>query len=129
MGAASAFGSGFTSSDIDQERARGYRDNTPKPIRAEELQTQPIPTDMARALVFSDSTAGQSSTPAAAAHTPQVASTPVEAIEVPWATGSLKAVPEPRGVKLTDTQVVQQVPRSALLKDDTAKPDAAGGHF
>ena len=132
MGAASAFGSGFTSSDIDQERARGYRDNTPKPIRAEELQTQPIPTDMARALVFSDSTAGQSSTPAATTHTPQIASTPVEAIpveaiEVPWATGSLKAVPEPPGVKLTDTQVVQQVPRSALLKDDTAKPDAAGG--
>ena len=37
---------------MDQERSRGYRDNTPKPVHADEPQTHPVPADTARALVF-----------------------------------------------------------------------------
>ena len=40
---------------MDQERSRGYRDNTPKPVRADEPQTHPVPADTARALVFGES--------------------------------------------------------------------------
>ena len=51
MGATSALSSAFSTS-VDQERSRGYRDNTPKPVRADEPQTHPVPADTARALVF-----------------------------------------------------------------------------
>ena len=34
---------------------RAYRDNTPKPVRADEPQTLPVPADTARALVFGES--------------------------------------------------------------------------
>ena len=65
LGATSALSSAF-STGVDQERSRGYRDNTPKPVRADEPQTHPVPADTARALVFGESkieTAAQS-TPA-----------------------------------------------------------------
>ena len=42
---------------MDQERSRGYRDNTPKPIRADEPRVQPVPADTARALVFGEAPA------------------------------------------------------------------------
>ena len=51
LGATSALSSAF-STGVDQERSRGYRDNTPKPVRADEPQTHPVPADTARALVF-----------------------------------------------------------------------------
>ena len=54
MGATSALSSAFSTS-VDQERSRGYRDNTPKPVRADEPQTHPVPADTARALVFGES--------------------------------------------------------------------------
>ena len=54
LGAGSALSSAF-STGVDQERARGYRDNTPKPVRADEPQTLPVPADTARALVFGES--------------------------------------------------------------------------
>ena len=57
LGATSALGSGFGISSVDQERSRGYRDNTPKPIRADEPQVQPVPADTARALVFGEALA------------------------------------------------------------------------
>ena len=57
LGATSALGSGFGISSVDQERSRGYRDNTPKPIRADEPQVQPVPADTARALVFGEAPA------------------------------------------------------------------------
>ncbi len=62
LGATSALSSAF-STGVDQERSRGYRDNTPKPVRADEPQTHPVPADTARALVFGESkieTAAQS---------------------------------------------------------------------
>lgn len=58
LGATSALGSGFGISSVDQERSRGYRDNTPKPIRADEPRVQPVPADTARALVFGEAPAG-----------------------------------------------------------------------
>jgi translation factor SUA5 len=54
LSATSALSSAF-STGVDQERARGYRDNTPKPVRADEPQTLPVPADTARALVFGES--------------------------------------------------------------------------
>lgn len=54
LGATSALSSAFNTG-VDQERARGYRDNTPKPVRADEPQTHPVPADTARALVFGES--------------------------------------------------------------------------
>ena len=54
LGATSALSSAF-STGVDQERSRGYRDNTPKPVRADEPQTNPVPADTARALVFGES--------------------------------------------------------------------------
>lgn len=54
LGASSALSSAF-STGVDQERSRGYRDNTPKPVRADEPQTLPVPADTARALVFGES--------------------------------------------------------------------------
>ena len=57
LGATSALGSGFGISSVDQERSRGYRDNTPKPIRADEPQVQPVSADTARALVFGEAPA------------------------------------------------------------------------
>ena len=54
LGATSALSSAF-STGVDQERSRGYRDNTPKPVRADEPQTHPVPADTARALVFGES--------------------------------------------------------------------------
>lgn len=57
LGATSALGSGFGISSVDQERSRGYRDNTPKPIRADEPRVQPVPADTARALVFGEAPA------------------------------------------------------------------------
>ena len=54
MGATSPLSSAFSTS-VDQERSRGYRDNTPKPVRADEPQTHPVPADTARALVFGES--------------------------------------------------------------------------
>lgn len=54
MGATSALSSAFSTS-VDQERSRGYRDNTPKPVRADEPQTHSVPADTARALVFGES--------------------------------------------------------------------------
>jgi len=57
LGATSALGSGFGISSVDQERSRGYRDNTPKPVRADEPRVQPVPADIARALVFGEAPA------------------------------------------------------------------------
>ena len=57
LGATSALGSGFGISSVDQERSRGYRDNTPKPIRADEPQVQPVSADTVRALVFGEAPA------------------------------------------------------------------------
>ena len=57
LGSTGTLGSGFGISSVDQERSRGYRDNTPKPIRADEPQVQPVSADTARALVFGEAPA------------------------------------------------------------------------
>ena len=57
LGSTGTLGSGFGISSVDQERSRGYRDNTPKPIRADEPQGQPGSADTARALGFCEAPA------------------------------------------------------------------------
>ena len=79
LGVGSALSSAF-STGVDQERSRGYRDNTPKPVRADEPQTHPVPADTARALVFGASKIETASQSAPAQSTPaQSEAKPAEA--------------------------------------------------
>ena len=40
--------------EVDQKRSRGYRNNTPQPVKTAQVPVKPVSTDAARALVHGE---------------------------------------------------------------------------
>ena len=40
--------------EVDQKRSRGYRNNTPQPVKTVQAPVKPVSTDAARALVHGE---------------------------------------------------------------------------